>query len=107
MSDKLKKAARQARYRQRHPERILAQRRKYYGPKVRTRKRLAKGIIGLPETEGTECEICARADEVLCADHCHVTGKFRGWLCRKCNTALGMLGDSAIYAARALEYLSK
>lgn len=27
-------------------------------------------------------------------DHCHVTGRFRGWLCNRCNLAFGHLGDS-------------
>jgi hypothetical protein len=26
-------------------------------------------------------------------DHCHETGKYRGTLCRECNTGLGKLGD--------------
>ena len=40
----------------------------------------------------SKCEICGRGG-VICFDHCHVTEKFRGWLCRKCNNALGMVDD--------------
>ena len=40
-------------------------------------------------------------------DHCHATKKFRGWLCHKCNRALGHLNDSPELLTRALEYLSK
>tara|TARA_R110002153_G_scaffold245912_2_gene401483 strand:- start:766 stop:1221 length:456 start_codon:yes stop_codon:yes gene_type:complete len=40
-----------------------------------------------------------------CLDHDHKTGKFRGWLCNKCNSALGLLGDNINYIQRALKYL--
>ena len=40
-----------------------------------------------------------------CLDHDHKTGKFRGWLCNKCNSALGWLEDDINYTRRALNYL--
>ena len=43
----------------------------------------------------TNCEICERklTKENKCLDHCHSTGRFRGALCKRCNGALGNLGD--------------
>tara|TARA_R100001143_G_C3249644_1_gene82903 strand:- start:17 stop:493 length:477 start_codon:yes stop_codon:yes gene_type:complete len=38
-------------------------------------------------------------------DHDHKSGKFRGWLCNKCNSALGWLDDDITYVRRALNYL--
>ena len=38
-------------------------------------------------------------------DHCHSSGKVRGMLCHKCNTALGFLGDNPDKIAGLLEYL--
>ena len=38
------------------------------------------------------CEVCNRKARI-CFDHDHKTGKFRGWICYKCNSALGLLGD--------------
>ena len=44
--------------------------------------------------ETLECDLCDKtlgSDKAL--DHCHNTGKYRGTLCRDCNTSLGKLGD--------------
>ncbi len=38
-------------------------------------------------------------------DHCHVTMRFRGWLCGKCNQGLGLLGDNRLGLAKADAYL--
>ena len=35
-----------------------------------------------------QCEICGAMGRI-CFDHDHATGKFRGWLCVRCNGALG------------------
>jgi len=38
-------------------------------------------------------------------DHDHDTGNFRGWLCGRCNRALGLLGDNPGILRKALAYL--
>ena len=55
------------------------------------------------------CECCgsAQGEKGLSLDHCHETGKFRGWLCHKCNTGIGMLGDSLGAVSKAVEYLKR
>lgn len=40
-------------------------------------------------------------------DHDHKTGLVRGLLCHRCNTGIGMLGDTAQGVFRAYEYLLK
>lgn len=54
------------------------------------------------------CAICKRkpAYELL-VDHCHKTGKVRGLLCKRCNSALGAFGDNVEGVMEAIAYLSK
>src|SRR5580704_16633118 len=57
------------------------------------------------------CECCGSPQtgrkKVLSIDHCHSTGELRGWLCHRCNTGIGMLGDDASGLRRALAYLER
>ena len=55
-------------------------------------------VCGIPELE------CAHG---LHMDHSHETGIFRGWLCKKCNTALGMLNESPEIIFLLAEYAEK
>jgi hypothetical protein len=53
------------------------------------------------------CAICKKEIELIdsAIDHNHVTGEFRGVLCKQCNRALGMFNDSPAVLRNALEYL--
>lgn len=57
------------------------------------------------------CAICKREEprkgSALSVDHCHKTGKVRGLLCTKCNTAIGLLNESPGLFKAALGYLKK
>jgi hypothetical protein len=64
------------------------------------RRGLAK-IVGPP---AQACQICRREGPTV-LDHCHVTGAFRGWICRGCNLGLGKLGDDLAGVRRAISYL--
>lgn len=70
------------------------------------KKHISKTIRELKKThiKADCCDICGSSDKLV-LDHCHVTDKFRGWLCNECNTGLGKLGDSLDRAKRAVEYL--
>lgn len=50
------------------------------------------------------CTICAR-EQRLVWDHCHASGRFRGWLCYSCNIALGQVRDDVGVLQRMIEYL--
>lgn len=53
----------------------------------------------------------SRYDEVflqyLYVDHCHATGKVRGLLCNKCNTAIAMLDERLERFDAAKAYLMR
>jgi hypothetical protein len=53
-------------------------------------------ICDIPEKELTK---------KLAVDHCHKTGKVRGLLCNKCNTALGLFNDNINILKKAIKYL--
>lgn len=42
----------------------------------------------------------------MALDHDHVTGKFRGWICARCNVGLGLLGDNIEGLQAAIAYLN-
>ena len=55
------------------------------------------------------CAICwhrkTKRSGVWHTDHCHITGRVRRLLCRRCNLAIGMLYDEAKLCRRAALYL--
>ncbi len=52
------------------------------------------------------CEVCGTTEDLV-YDHCHDSMKFRGVLCRQCNSAIGGLGDTLEGLMRAVNYLTK
>lgn len=79
--------------------------------------------LGIPWAEVVEryptdnrCEVCGRTPQEansggryvrLSLDHCHITGRLRGFLCGPCNSGLGYLGDTPERVRAALKYLLK
>lgn len=62
----------------------------------------------LSENQQHLCAICNNPDtRLLSVDHCHLTGKVRGLLCRKCNIAIGNFEDQIERLESAIEYLKK
>ena len=60
-------------------------------------------IEALKLIQGKRCAIC-RVELDLSLDHDHSTGKVRGWLCRRCNCGLGMIGENNLESA--INYLT-
>lgn len=52
----------------------------------------------------TYCEICYKEGKTD-FDHDHANGKFRGWICRRCNLVLGMVKDNPILLRNLALYI--
>lgn len=53
----------------------------------------AEKLVAAFKEQNGECAICGQSDGEtrslrLRPDHCHKTGRFRGWLCHRCNWAV-------------------
>lgn len=68
------------------------------------------------ESQNNGCDICGKQEtektrtgkiKELAVDHCHITGKVRGLLCFRCNSALGKFDDSVDILKKAFLYLEK
>lgn len=73
--------------------------------------RVARGVArpdaSRRPSAGQLCEICGGLGGArgLHLDHDHATGLFRGWLCNRCNSAIGHLQDDPELLRRAIHYL--
>lgn len=67
------------------------------------RKTKQEKLAGRPKPE--ICELCGNTSNQICFDHCHKSGKFRGWLCHTCNLALGYAKDSPVLLRKMAVYL--
>lgn len=67
------------------------------------------------EVQQNVCAICGKVESsvdhrtkrarYLAVDHCHTTGKIRGLLCSRCNTAIGLLEDDPQILQNAIDYI--
>lgn len=62
-------------------------------------------IAGRPKPE--VCDICAQKVGNIVFDHCHNKGHFRGFLCDRCNTVLGLAEDNASLLVAMSAYLRR
>ncbi len=114
--------AKQRQYREQH----IAERRRYSREYMRKRRETtphlqsgymrqwAYGTDGaeLYAAQDGKCAVCeaslaALPEKQRHLDHCHATGKVRGWLCHHCNTALGHMRDDPERLRAAAEYLER
>jgi len=78
-----------------------------------------KDLIQLYEAADGKCGICDRKtylvshpqlkgkyNDVVCVDHDHKTGKFRGLLCGSCNSTLGFAKDDTKILEKGIDYLN-
>lgn len=90
---------------------------KEYNQKNPEQKRLSNVLrkYGLTEKEYRKfekqadgrCVICRSefAGKEPCTDHCHTTGRVRGFLCSRCNSVLGYVDDNVDLLKKMIRYL--
>jgi hypothetical protein len=94
-------------YYERNKDRIIAKSRRQYGltkPNVRNNQLKSRYGVTLEfyqellASQGNKCAICGAEEPEgrggFHLDHDHATGKVRGILCHRCNSALGMARDN-------------
>ncbi|HEX8812875.1 MAG TPA: endonuclease domain-containing protein [Terracidiphilus sp.] len=64
-----------------------------------------EAIAGRPKPRC--CELCSEPSRRIVFDHCHSQGKFRGWLCDRCNQVLGFVKDDPDLLRRMADYLEE
>jgi hypothetical protein len=77
-------------------------------PEMERKRSWRRNGVPFPSRSCPErCEICNQppVTRALHADHCHLTGVFRGWLCGECNLGLGKFQDSSDLLIAAVRYL--
>jgi len=67
------------------------------------RRKLHKSAPERPDV----CECCGKVPIKWCLDHDHKDDTFRGWICDRCNTGIGKLGDNISGLNKAVAYLCK
>jgi hypothetical protein len=73
-------------------------------------------VLAYWETHNGLCDVCGNppeklrksgVTESLHIEHNHITGKFRGLVCHKCNLGMGLLNDSADLLRKAADFLDR
>jgi len=87
-------------YRENNKEKLLIQ------DKLRFRRNQIKkyGLDPTTVPEVLVCEVCASTHRVA-FDHDHITNAFRGFLCNRCNVAVGMALDNPKLLEKMAKYL--
>lgn len=115
--EEIKRKARAYYHANKDAQRARQQRARLENPrKVKDSNRRAKFGITLTEYEdiyhkqGGLCDICLVPIEMgpgAHLDHCHTTGKIRGFLCQDCNFGLGRFEDNPNRLRQAITYLAR
>lgn len=63
-------------------------------------------FVALVQQQGSMCAICSVLTDLV-PDHHHVTGCFRGAVCRGCNLGVGLFADTPTRLVTAVAYLQR
>lgn len=95
-------------WREKHPEKAAKASREYNSrnPGRNSHSRVRRLEARAGRSRPDQCEVCGAVGRVA-FDHCHRSGKFRGWLCRGCNQALGLVKDDPETLRKLITYLER
>ncbi len=116
--------AKQRAYKEANRDKVRAAARRYYWETKETRKEalranytkqnrkrpvlnLARNEAALGRKKPDACDACGGNDGGIVFDHCHNIGHARGWLCDRCNVALGCLRDDIPRLRKLIAYLQR
>lgn len=74
---------------------------KYYKIKTKYSFEIPDKIVSFGK-----CPLCLK-EKKLCIDHCHDKNIFRGFICKQCNTVLGLSYDNKDTLMRMVKYLTQ
>ena len=107
------------RYAKQYPDRVSAAATKYRAKNadrvrgwnmINGKRKTVLRIQKLQKLAGRErpdnCELCGERGHTV-FDHNHGTGKFRGWLCHRCNRVLGSVKDDPNLLQKLADYLNR
>lgn len=81
---------------------------KYPGREQEVKYRYRYGVeLSEVRPKPAVCDVCARPNKKIVFDHCHQSGRFRGWLCDPCNMILGNVEDRPEILRALAVYLEK
>ena len=120
MSEKTKRSEWDERYKKRHPDQVLASKKKWaeenptppnYHREWHLKKRYGltlEAFESMLNGQGRRCIICG-SDQWgklgPCVDHDHETGDIRGILCCRCNLVAGIIEKNSYLVKRFVKYL--
>ena len=67
----------------------------------------AERVVELYVEAGGRCQCCGRKTSNLQLDHCHKTGRLRGFLCQHCNCAIGFVSESPALLRSVAKYIAR
>lgn len=119
MNNKEKVANAIASWKKRNPEKVKATKERfklkhpnYYYERIQkdpNRRRnvyYKTNVDELIKKQNGKCAICDKEVKLM-VDHCHISNKVRGLLCKNCNLGLGRFFDSVDILEKAKKYLLK
>ena len=77
-----------------------------YGRYLRDFGLTPKQVEDLKASQDDKCAVCKERKRLV-LDHCHESGRHRGFLCSACNLALGLVKEDESFILSLLEYIRK